>query len=99
MTNTNRTILVTGGAGFIGSNFVTYMVNTYPDYNIINLDKLTYAGSLDNLIEIENKKNYTFLKGDISDAEFINSVFESYPITDVIHLAAESDRKSTRLNS
>lgn len=90
MTNTNRTILVTGGAGFIGSNFVTYMVNTYPDYNIINLDKLTYAGSLDNLIEIENKKNYTFLKGDISDAEFINSVFESYPITDVIHLAAES---------
>lgn len=90
MTNTNRTILVTGGAGFIGSNFVTYMVNAYPDYKIINLDKLTYAGSLDNLIEIENKKNYTFLKGDISDAEFINSVFESYPITDVIHLAAES---------
>lgn len=90
MTNTNRTILVTGGAGFIGSNLVTYMVNTYPDYNIINLDKLTYAGSLDNLIEIENKKNYTFLKGDISDAEFINSVFETYPITDVIHLAAES---------
>lgn len=90
MTNTNRTILVTGGAGFIGSNFVTYMVNAYPDYKIINLDKLTYAGSLDNLIEIESKKNYTFLKGDISDAEFINSVFESYPITDVIHLAAES---------
>src|SRR5699024_2089294 len=90
MTNTNRTILVTGGAGFIGSNFVTYMVNTYRYYNMINLDKLTYAGSLDNLIEIENKKNYTFLKGDISDAEFINSVFESYPITDVIHLAAES---------
>lgn len=90
MTNINRTILVTGGAGFIGSNFITYMVNTYPNYNIINLDKLTYAGSLDNLIEIENKKNYTFLKGDISDAEFINSIFESYPITDVIHLAAES---------
>ncbi len=90
MIKADRTILVTGGAGFIGSNFVTHMVNNYPNYEIINLDKLTYAGSLDNLIEIENEKNYTFLKGDISDAEFINSVFEDYQITDVIHLAAES---------
>lgn len=90
MTNTKRTILITGGAGFIGSNFANYMVNNYPGYKIINLDKLTYAGSLDNLTELESKKNYTFLKGDISDGQFINEVFQKHQITDVIHLAAES---------
>lgn len=90
MIKTDRTILITGGAGFIGSNFVIYMVNNYPNYQIINVDKLTYAGTLDNLIEVENEPNYTFLKGDIVDDQFINQVFEDYQITDVIHLAAES---------
>src|SRR5699024_12301981 len=89
MTEIKRNILVTGGAGFIGSNFVNYMVTNYPSYQIINLDKLTYAGSLDNLKEVENKSNYTFIKGDIADAQLVDSVFETYNITDVIHLAAE----------
>lgn len=90
MEKNNKTLLITGGAGFIGSNFISYMMDTYPDYEIINVDKLTYAGSLDNLTEVENKENYTFLKGDIADLAFIESVFEKYAITDVIHLAAES---------
>lgn len=90
MTEIKRNILVTGGAGFIGSNFVNYMVTNYPSYQIFNLDKLTYAGSLDNLKEVENKSNYTFIKGDIADAQLVHSIFETYNITDVIHLAAES---------
>jgi dTDP-glucose 4,6-dehydratase len=85
-----KNILITGGAGFIGSHVVRLFVNRYPNYNIINLDKLTYAGNLDNLRDIENKENYTFVKADICDADAIQSVFTDYNITDVIHLAAES---------
>lgn len=86
----NKNILITGGAGFIGSHVVRLFVNNYPDYNIINLDKLTYAGNLANLKDIEGKANYTFVKADICDFETIRSVFEKYNINGVIHLAAES---------
>ncbi len=85
-----KNILVTGGAGFIGSNFVPYMIQTYPNYQFINLDKLTYAGNLDNLRETENAPNYKFIEGDICDQELVNSLFQQYQITDVIHFAAES---------
>ena len=86
----NKNILITGGAGFIGSHVVRLFVNNYPDYHIINLDKLTYAGNLANLKDIEGKANYTFVKADICDFETIRRVFEKYDITGVIHLAAES---------
>ena len=82
--------LVTGGAGFIGSNFVNYMVNTYPEDEIINLDKLTYAGNLENLRESENKPNYKFVKGDIADREFIFDLFEKERPDIVVNFAAES---------
>ena len=85
-----KNILITGGAGFIGSHVVRRFVNRYKDYHIYNLDALTYAGNLENLIDIENKKNYTFLKGDIKDEEFINKIFEQHKFDAVIHLAAES---------
>ena len=85
-----KTILVTGGAGFIGSHLVKLMVNKYPNYKIINLDKLTYAGNLENLTEIEDKSNYEFVKGDIVDADFINQLFTENNFDAVIHLAAES---------
>lgn len=85
-----QTILVTGGAGFIGSHVVRLFVNQYPDYRIVNLDKLTYAGNLENLRDIEKAPNYTFEKGDIVDADFIFSLFEKYNFDGVIHLAAES---------
>ena len=85
-----KNILITGGAGFIGSHVVRLYVNKYPNYNIINLDKLTYAGNLDNLRDIEGKENYTFVKADICDAEAMQAIFETHQITDVIHLAAES---------
>lgn len=85
-----KTILVTGGAGFIGSNLLKYMVNKYPNYNFINFDALTYAGNLENLKEIETKPNYTFFHGDIRNIEDVRFVFDSFGITDVIHLAAES---------
>jgi dTDP-glucose 4,6-dehydratase len=85
-----RNILITGGAGFIGSHVVRLFVNKYPDYNIINLDKLTYAGNLANLRDIENEPNYAFIKADICDFATILSVFERYNIDGVIHLAAES---------
>lgn len=86
----NKKIVITGGAGFIGSHVVRLFVNKYPDYQIINLDKLTYAGNLENLKDIENKSNYTFIKGDIVDASFINELFAIHKFDHVIHLAAES---------
>jgi len=86
----DKTILITGGAGFIGSHVVRLFVNKYPEYKIVNLDKLTYAGNLANLTDIENKSNYEFVKADIVDAEVINSLFEKYQFDGVIHLAAES---------
>ena len=85
-----KTILVTGGAGFIGSHVVRLFVNKYPEYKIINLDKLTYAGNLNNLKDIENKPNYEFVKADIVDGEFIQKLFEERQFDGVIHLAAES---------
>lgn len=87
---TNHTILVTGGAGFIGSHLVRRLVNNYPSYRIVNLDKLTYAGNLENLKDIEDKPNYTFVKGDITDGDFIHQLFKDFDFDGVIHLAAES---------
>ncbi|PIE49199.1 MAG: dTDP-glucose 4,6-dehydratase [Flavobacteriales bacterium] len=83
-------ILITGGAGFIGSHVVRLFVKNYPDCHIYNLDALTYAGNLENIIDIADSENYTFIKGDIKDADFINSLFEKYKFDGVIHLAAES---------
>ena len=85
-----RNILVTGGAGFIGSHLVRLLVNTYPNYHIVNMDVLTYAGNLENLKDIEAKDNYTFVKCDICDVKKVIEVFEEYKINSVIHLAAES---------
>ena len=83
-------ILVTGGAGFIGSHVVRRFVDKYPEYHIYNLDALTYAGNLESLNDIEAKENYTFLHGDITDEKYINSIFYTYKFDAVIHLAAES---------
>ena len=83
-------ILVTGCAGFIGSNFVPYFLEQYPDYNLVNLDLLTYAGNLENLTEVENCERYTFVEGDICDRTLVESIFEDYDIRGVIHFAAES---------
>ena len=88
--NFKKNILVTGGAGFIGSHVVRLFVNKYPEYRIVNLDKLTYAGNLANLKDVENAQNYVFEKADICDFEKIQSIFEKYNIDNVIHLAAES---------
>jgi dTDP-glucose 4,6-dehydratase len=85
-----KSILITGGAGFIGSHVVRLFVNKYPDYQIINLDSLTYAGNLENLVDIENKANYIFEKGDITDKNYIEDLFQKYKFDGVIHLAAES---------
>ncbi len=87
---TNRNILITGGAGFIGSHVVRLFVTKYPAYTIVNLDKLTYAGNLENLKDVEAKPNYHFEKGDILDIEFLAETFRKYDINGVIHLAAES---------
>ena len=86
----SETILVTGGAGFIGANFIPYFMNKHPSYKIINLDKLTYAGNLKNLTEVENNPNYTFVKGDICDENLVNDLFDKYDFSGVIHFAAES---------
>jgi dTDP-glucose 4,6-dehydratase len=86
----NKKIVITGGAGFIGSHVVRLFVSKYPSCQIFNLDKLTYAGNLENLKDIENKSNYSFLKGDITDAEFVSTQFEKHAFDGVIHLAAES---------
>tara|TARA_Y100000816_G_scaffold177872_1_gene128445 strand:- start:5041 stop:6081 length:1041 start_codon:yes stop_codon:yes gene_type:complete len=85
-----KNIIVTGGAGFIGSHLVRLLVNKYPEYHIVNMDLLTYAGNLDNLIDIEGKENYTFVKCDICDFKNVKQVFVDYKIDSVIHLAAES---------
>lgn len=85
-----KVLLITGGAGFIGSHVVRRFVGQYPDYQIINLDKLTYAGNLENLKDVDKKDNYIFEKGDIIDQDFIFDLFEKYNFTGVIHLAAES---------
>ena len=92
-----KKILITGGAGFIGSHVVRLFVNKYPDNHIYNLDALTYAGNLENLKDVESKENYTFLHGDITDEAYINSIFDTHRFDDVIHLAAEShvDRSIT----
>lgn len=86
----SKTILVTGGAGFIGSNFVPYFCEKYPEYHVINLDKLTYAGNLDNLRECEKMPNYTFVHGDICDADLVEKLFQENDVRGVIHFAAES---------
>lgn len=92
-----KNILITGGAGFIGSHVVRLFVNKYPHYQIFNLDALTYAGNLENIIDIENEPNYTFIKGDIANELFINQLFSTYQFDGVLHLAAEShvDRSIT----
>ena len=85
-----RNILITGGAGFIGSHVVRHFVNTYPDYHIVNIDKLTYAGNLDNLRDVESKENYTFVECDICDFERILALLKEHHIDGIVHLAAES---------
>lgn len=85
-----KNIIITGGAGFIGSHVVRLFVNKYPEYHIINLDNLTYAGNLSNLKDIEDKSNYTFIKGDICNFDFVMQLLKKYNIDGIIHLAAES---------
>ncbi|MEA1927259.1 MAG: GDP-mannose 4,6-dehydratase, partial [Candidatus Auribacterota bacterium] len=85
----SRKILVTGGAGFIGSNFIHYWMRNYPEDQVVNLDKLTYAGNLDNLKDIVDSPRYQFVKGDISDPEVVNGVFRERPDV-VVHFAAET---------
>ncbi|MFM7823395.1 MAG: GDP-mannose 4,6-dehydratase, partial [Bacteroidota bacterium] len=90
-------ILITGGAGFIGSHVVRRFVKRYPQYHIINLDALTYAGNLENIKDVQDSPNHTFIKGDITDADFVDGLFALENIDAVIHLAAEShvDRSIT----
>ncbi|ASK62592.1 dTDP-glucose 4,6-dehydratase [Virgibacillus phasianinus] len=90
MNNHQSSLLVTGGAGFIGSNFIHHYLHKYPDSKLINLDKLTYAGSKNNLSEVQNLNNYQFIHGDIADEKLVNDLFSTYDIAGVIHFAAES---------
>lgn len=92
-----KTILITGGAGFIGSHVIRLFIRKYPDYKIVNLDSLTYAGNLENIADIEKSANYEFVKGDIRDASFIDKLFETHLFDGILHLAAEShvDRSIT----
>lgn len=85
-----KTYLVTGGAGFIGSNYIHYLYQTETDFQVINLDKLTYAGNLENLKEIEEKENYQFVKGDVCDQKLVTELFQKHDIDYVVHFAAES---------
>ena len=85
-----KIIFITGGAGFIGSHVVRLFVNKYPDYLIVNIDKLTYAGNLENLRDVEKKENYVFVKADICDFDLINKLFNEYKPDGIVHLAAES---------
>lgn len=85
-----KTILITGGAGFIGSNFIPYFLEKYEDYKVVNLDKLTYAGELKNLTEVENNPNYTFIQGDICNRGLVQQIFAEFDVRGVIHFAAES---------
>lgn len=100
MSHTQKKILITGGAGFIGSHVVRLFVEKYPEYGIYNLDALTYAGNLENVKDLEEKPNYEFIKGDIKDADFLSEIFQKYRFEGVIHLAAEShvDRSITNPN-
>lgn len=99
-TNKLNSILITGGAGFIGSNFIPFFLNKNPQYQVINLDKLTYAGDLTNLREVENNDRYKFIKGDICDTGLVDNIFRQHHIDAVIHFAAEShvDRSITEPN-
>ena len=83
-------LLVTGGAGFIGSNFIHYLLDKYPDYHIFNYDKLTYAGNLENLASIQEFKNYSFIKGDINNQELLEYVVNTYEVDVIVNFAAES---------
>lgn len=100
MLQSNKKILITGGAGFIGSHVVRLFVTKYPEYKIFNLDALTYAGNLENIKDLESASNYQFIKGDIKEADFLNKLFLEYQFDAVIHLAAEShvDRSITNPN-
>lgn len=88
--NSDKVILITGGAGFIGSHVVRLFVKNYPNYLILNFDNLTYAGNLENIRDIEDEDNYKFIKGNICDQESLSNVYEEFGVTDIIHLAAES---------
>src|ERR1700747_1785362 len=92
-----QTILLTGGAGFIGSHLTRLFVTKYPEYKIVNIDNLTYAGNLENLKDVEKSSNYTFVKGDITDLKLLQQLFDKYRFTAVLHCAAEShvDRSIT----
>jgi dTDP-glucose 4,6-dehydratase len=85
-----KSILITGGAGFIGSNFIPYFIEKYPAYHIVNIDKLTYAGEIANLKEVETNSRYSFVKGDICDRKLLETIFKKYDIRGVVHFAAES---------
>ncbi len=97
-TNEHKIILVTGGAGFIGSNFIRYLINKYPNFKVINFDKLTYAGNLNNLITIEDNENYVFFKGDVADPKDVKTAFEQFGPDYVVHFAAESHVDKSIIN-